>query len=171
MGRWVVAVVICLSLLACTEDGGGVADGPGDGAGGEPPAEPLTMEAYVAASHDACEHYLGALFGLVEADEQIDLGSPDASAEVFRRRAADIAGLYADYRARLEGLEPPERVRADHDALVALQGEHVQTLQALGEAHERGDDQGAGALVAESARLEAQTVDLQSRIGVQPCGQ
>lgn len=161
-----MAVVVCLALAACTGNGAGT------GAGDEPPAEPLTMEEYVAASHDACEHYLGALFGLVEADQQIDLDSPDASTEVFRRRAADIAGLYADYRARLDELEPPEDVQAAHDELVALQGEHVETLQALGAAHQAGDEERAGALVAESARIEAETAALQSRVGVRPpCGQ
>lgn len=158
-----MAVVACLALAGCTDNGAG--------AGDEPPAEPLTMEEYVAASHDACEHYLGALFGLVEADEQIDLDSPDASTEVFRRRAADIAGLYADYRARLDELKPPEAIQGAHDELVELQGEHVETLQALGGAHAAGDDERAGALVAESARIEAEIAALQSRIGVRPCGQ
>ncbi|MEX0658201.1 MAG: hypothetical protein WD080_03625 [Egibacteraceae bacterium] len=167
MSRSWAGVAVCLALAACTGDDGGAADRAGD----EPPAEPLTTEEYVAASHDACEHYLGALFGLVEADEQIDLDSPDASTEVFRRRATDIAGLHADYRTRLDELEPPEDLRSVHDELVALQGEHVETLQALGGAHQAGDDERAEALVADSARIETETAALQSRLGVQPCGQ
>lgn len=179
MSRWWVAVALCLSLLACSEpaDQAGegraddVAEGPVGDAADEAADEPLTAEEYVAQAHEACEHYLGALFSLVETDEHIDLASEDASAELFRRRAGDIGALYADYRSRLDALSPPEEAEAAHEQLLAVQDEHVHTLQALGEAHHAGDEERAGTLLAESTRLEGHAADLQAAVGVRPCGQ
>lgn len=154
--------VVCLSLVACD-----ATPEPEP----QPTVEAVTVEEYVAESHEACEHYLGALFALAADDEQLDVYSDSASQDLFLRRAGDIAGLYAEYRAWIRSLGPPERVQPAHGEILDHMDTNVETMEAVAEATAEGDDERALELMAESSRIDQEIAGLQEPLGIRPCGQ
>lgn len=162
--RRVAVAVACLALLSCTSPAGEPAVPPA--------AEPPSREEYVTSSQEACDRYLGALFTLAKDDEKLDTAREDASRELFMRRADDIAELYAHYRSQIASLDPPEaaEVRAAHAETVALMGDNLESMEAVGEAHSRGDDKEAAARMADSSRTEDAIAAVQTTVGVRPCG-
>ena len=157
-------VVVCLSLVGCDA-------APEPDAEPAPTVEAVTVEEYVAESHEACEHYLGALFALAADDEQLDVYSDSASEDLFLRRAGDIAGLYAEYRAWIASLEPPGSVQPAHGEVLEHMDDNVETMQAVADATAEGDDERALALAAESSRIDQEIAELQEPLGIRPCGQ
>lgn len=164
VSRLSITVALCLSLLACS--------GPGGEPDAEPAADAPTVEEYATASQEACDEYLGAMFEMAQEDDELDTAAEDASTELFLRRAEDIAELYAGYRSTVDSLAVPEDddVRATHDEVVQLMGENVETIEAVGEAHEQGDDEQALALMEESSRIEDEIAAAQAANRIRPCG-
>lgn len=163
--RWCTAIAVAfLWLVACDAT-------PEPEPEPEPTVEPVTVEEYVAESHEACEHYLGALFALAADDEQLDVYSDTASQDLFLRRAGDIAVLYAEYHAWLASLEPPGSVQPAHGEMLEHMDDNVETMQAVAEATAQGDDERALELMAESSRIDQEVAELQEPLGIRPCGQ
>lgn len=166
MIRWFLAVLLGLSVLGCS----GADDEPAEA---ERPAEQdPTVEEYAAATWEACDDYLGAMFGMAQEDEHLDTGRQDASTDLFKRRAEDIAVLYADYRSSLAEVAVPddEDLRAAHEEMLGLMDENLEAIRGVAEAQERGDDEQAEALLAKSSRIEEEIAALQSAHGLRPCG-
>lgn len=173
---WVAVVLLCLSVAACaapTTEPESPAEDASPTRPHRPAADTPTVEQYVDASHDACELYLGGLFSMVKADDEVDSSREDASREFFLRRAGDIARLYAAYRSEVAALDLPadDQTRDAHAGIVRLMGENREAIEAVAHAHERGDVEQAMALTAESQRIDEDIAARHATLGVRPCGQ
>lgn len=170
-----LGVAVCLAMVACSAAPEAPRSEPAPQTQAEPSPAPgaPTVEEYATASQEACDLFLGGLFTLAQTDDELDTSRQDASQELFLRRAADIAELYGRYRAQIEALEPPasDDARDAHAEIVELMGDNRQTIEAVGDAHARGDAGQATALVAESNRIEEDIAARQEALGIRPCGQ
>lgn len=173
-----LGVAVCLAIVACSAAPEAPRSEPEPQTQAEPsptPAAPTvpTVEEYATASQEACDLFLGGLFTLAQTDDELDTSRQDAAQELFLRRAADIAELYGRYRAQINALEPPasDDARDAHAQIVELMGDNRHTIEAVGEAHARGDVGQATALVGESNRIEEDIAARQEALGIRPCGQ
>lgn len=173
---WVGVVLVCLSIAACSTpavESESAAEGASPTRPPTPAAGTPTVEEYVDASHEACELYLGGLFTMAKADDELDSSREDASREFFLRRAGDIARLYAAYRSEVAALDLPadEHTRDAHAGIVRLMSENREAIEAVAHAHERGDVEQAMARTVESQRLDEDIAALHTTLGIRPCGE
>jgi hypothetical protein len=104
----VLAAALCLSLgaVAC-----GSGDDGGDGGSSTAAAEPLSKGDYLKQVNDAQNDFA------TDAGK-LNLANP-SSPKGFKRSLDELVGLIDTLTARLDDIEPPDEVAAEHDRLTA----------------------------------------------------
>jgi hypothetical protein len=143
-----IAAALTLILAGCGGGGGGGGDS-------------ADADRYRAQADTICRRF---------EEQTAALGSPASSEEAPAFLDEGIT-ITRDRLEELQALEPPEELRAAHDAAMDLLAEQIATLEELLEAINGGEapDAAAARLAPELDRLESEVADRARELGLTTC--